>query len=312
MRTDNFYTELKKTLAERRDIVLTSYPLVYKNGSYEFLRIAHRDVSPSDKVLLIRAGIHGEEIAGPLSLLKYLPEIIARAHDAGLKLIVYPLGNPSGFDRGTRYNIDNDKGDAGNGDFMRYELEDGAMVDDLAQTPHEKVKRWLWSSDPSLNAHLPLETRLMQDLLKKDPLKQVVGVLDLHQDYITETDKPAAYHYSFGNLSAYKTIIKNVEAIVPILRNTPIGAGFGAPLNADGSISREVPESSLIMSDSDGFIVRHDGSLPDLFYHLGTPYCVTVETTGKTPIKEAIEVNRIWMEGCIALCAKYRTDEITN
>ena len=43
--------------------------------------------------------------------LEYLTEIFERAHEAGIKLIVYPLGNPSGFDRGTRYNIDNDKGD---------------------------------------------------------------------------------------------------------------------------------------------------------------------------------------------------------
>lgn len=308
MKTDNFYTELKRVISGKQDIVLASYPLNYKNGSYEFLRIASRDISPSDKIFLIRAGIHGEEIAGPLSLLKYLPEIIDKAHAAGLKLIVYPLGNPSGFDRGSRYNIDNDKGDAGNGDFMRYELEDGTMTDDLGQTPHEKVKRWLWSSDPSLQAHLPFETRLMQDVLKKDPLSRVVGALDLHQDYITETDKAAAYHYSFGDLSVYKSIIQNVETIVPIFRTTPIGAGFGVPLLADGSISREVPETALIVSDADGFIIRHDGSLPDLFYHLGTPYCVTVETTGKTPIEKAIEVNRAWMEGFISLCALYNSN----
>lgn len=305
MNTSDFYSELKRTLAESQDIVLTSYPLVYHSGSYEFLRIASRDIGSHDKVLLIRAGIHGEEIAGPLSLLKYLSEIFDRAHEAGLKLIVYPLGNPSGFDRGTRYNSDNDKGDAGNGDFMRYELEDGTITDDLGKTPHEKVKQWFWSSDPTLNVHLPLETQIMQDLLKKDPLPQVVGALDLHQDYITETDKPAAYHYSFGTLSVYKDIIQNVGNIVPLFRNTPIGAGFGVPLLADGSISKEIPESALIVSDDDGFIVRHDGSLPDLFYHLGTPYCVTVETTGKTPLEKAIGVNRVWLLGFVGLCAGY-------
>jgi hypothetical protein len=35
--------------------------------------------------------------------------------------------------------------------------------------------------------------------------------------------------------------------------------------------------------DGDGFIVRHDGSLPDLLYRLGAKYCVTAETTGATP-----------------------------
>jgi len=299
MNSKEYLAELRSKLADRRDVEFSSEPLRYAKGEYEFVRIASRPIGPTDKVLLLRAGLHGEEIAGPLSLLEYGREIFDHAAARAVKLIVYPLANPSGFEHGTRYNVDGDRGDAGNGDFLRYELADGTLVDDLKSG--NEFKRWFWSSDPVVKAHLPLETRVMQRKFKSEPLDRIAAVVDLHQDFITPDVSAAAYHYAFGDLSAYAPIIKDVASVVPLLRNTPIGAGFYAKLTESGVSVSEVPESEKLISDENGLIVRHDGSLPDLMYRLGTKNCVTVETTGATPLIKAIEVNRIWIRGIIDL-----------
>jgi len=288
MTAKEFYNILSKKIKNRRDIVIEKYKLRYKNGVYEFLKVVSKGIKPKDKIIIIRAGIHGEEIAGPLTILNHVNKIIDYAHERNIKIIIYPLGNPSGFEIGARYSIDNvlSKSSDVNNDFLRYELEDGKRMDDIQDS--NAFKSWYWSSDKKLGLKLTLENGLMHRLLKKDFLAQVVAVLDLHQDYITENVGPAAYHYSYGDLSAYKKIIEKIKKIAPILKNKYIGAG----------------EESPMKSDENGFIVRHDGTLTDLFYRLGAKYSVTVETTGATPINEACKVNLIWIFGLIDLITR--------
>lgn len=292
MTAKEFYNSLFKKIKNRRDIIIAKYKLRYKNGVYEFLKIISKGIKPKDKIILIRVGIHGEEIAGPLTILNYINKIIDCAHKRNIKVIIYPLGNPSGFEIGARYSVGNvlSKSSDVNNDFLRYELEDGKIVDDIKGS--NKFKNWYWSSDKKLGLKLTLENRLMHRLLKKDFLVQVVAVIDLHQDYITENVGPAAYHYSYGDLSVYKKIIEKIKKIVPILKNKYISAG----------------EDSSMKSDENGFIVRHDGSLTDLFYRLGAKYSVTVETTGATPIKKAYRVNLIWIFGIIDLITKLKNN----
>lgn len=289
MKSAIFYKKLFKSLEGRKDIVLKRDRLHYKNGDFDFLKISSKDICPRDKVIMICAGIHGEEVSGPLTILKYINKIVDYAHKNGLKLIIYPLVNPSGFERRSRYNIDGDDGDFGNSDFLRYELENGKMIDDLKGGGD--FKKWYWSSDKKIKARLPLETKLLHRLLKQDPLRQVVGAIDLHQDYITPIKLPAAYHYSYGSLDAYNNIIKKLQEILPILKNKNIGAGY---------------DGDALKSDKKGFIVRYDGSWPDLMQRLGTKYCITAETTGKTPINIACKINLIWIFGIIDLAAAKR------
>jgi len=287
MTAKEFYNILFKKIKDRRDIKIKKYKLRYKNGAYEFFKIISKRIKPKDKIILIRAGIHGEEIAGPLTILNYINRIIDYAHKRNIKVIIYPLGNPSGFEIGARYSTDNvlSKSSDVNNDFLRYELEDGKIVDDIQGG--NKFKNWHWSSDKKLGLKLALENELMHRLLKKDPLVQVVAVIDLHQDYITENVGSAAYYYSYGNLASYKKIIEKIKKIVPILKNKYISAGEPSPMK----------------SDENGLIVRHDGSLTDLFYRLGAKYSVTVETIGVTPIKKACKVNLIWIFGILDLIA---------
>jgi hypothetical protein len=288
MMTANLFEQtIRKALKNRTDLTIESKNLSYATGEFEVLRIASKQILPTDRLLLIRAGIHGDEIAGPLSVLEYCDAWFTKAHNLGIKIILYPLGNPSGFEMGTRYNGDGDRGDAGNGDFLRYELMDGTIVDDLGIKSDQPFKEWTWSSDPRLNVHLPLETQAMHEWLSHDPLSQVVACIDLHQDYLTPNTGPGAYAYTFGDTSVYKPIIEQIKQIVPVFCDQAFDAGF--------------QNEQKMTTDALGCIERHDGSLTDLLSRMGAKHSITVETMGETPIEEAMEVNRMWVEGVMEM-----------
>ncbi len=299
MTAEKYYQSLEAILANRSDFEIKFYKLAYRRGDYRFCRLASKGIKKNDKVILIRAGIHGDEISGPLSLLKYFNEIADYVHGLGLKLIIYPLGNPSGFEKGLRYNIDNDKGAAGNNDFLRYELGDGTLADDIKSGV--KFKHWFWSSEQKLKIALAKETKLMHRLLRSDPLKQIVACLDLHQDYITPVAPAACYHYAFGNLNCYRKIISQLKKEILVWGNQVIGAGYNVLLDKTGKVKSKKLSDDAMVSDASGFIKRHDGTLPDLFWRLGAKYCVTSETTGATPMEIAMKVNLIWIKGLAEL-----------
>src|SRR6185436_1963931 len=88
------------------------------------------------KRVLITAGFHGEEPAGPLTLATHFGKIAAYAKKRRVGLTVFPCINPSGFELGTRYNASDEKP---NNDFMRYRLDDGTTVGELyGRHPHFK------------------------------------------------------------------------------------------------------------------------------------------------------------------------------
>jgi predicted deacylase len=279
---------IEKLAAFRRDIELKRHRLNHGTFEYDFYRIASRGIKLSDKLMLIRAGIHGDEVSGPLTILQYFNRIFDIAHHRGIKLIIYPLGNPAGFEAKTRYSGDNGREPSANNDFVRYEVEKGILKDDIRSGA--RFKRWYWSSDRRLNQELPPETGLMHALLKQEPLESIVAALDLHQDYITPIKRAAAYHYAFGDLPVYSRIVEAVDKIVPVAANRVISAG----------------QKSGMRTNRQGFIVRHDGTLGDLMHRLGVSHSVTPETSGKTPLEAACRVNWTWIKGLINLTAKKR------
>jgi hypothetical protein len=289
------------------DIEIHYYPLHYRRGDYRFPKIISREIGLSDRIVMIGAGVHANEIAGPLTFARHGRDIIRYAQSRGLRIICYPLRNPSGYGiPGKRYNIDSED-DAvvvGNNDFVRYRLPDGRIVDDLRGT--NIFTSWEWTSDPQFHVPLPSETRLMHDLLRQDPLGSVQAVVDLHQDWITKGAPPLAYHYAFGDVAVYQPIVREIEKLVPIARHRRIGAGYRG-LAADGRPTRESPEQAL-SSDDNGFICRHDGTWTDLLFRIGESqgrriHCVTPETTGATPLEIACQVNLIWIYGIMDLVA---------
>jgi len=286
MRAKTFNQKLVRLLKAREDIIVQSFKLDYKNKRFELLKIKSENISKEDKIVMISSGFHGNEKAGPLTILKKANKIINYCHKNGLKIIIYPLINPSGFENNTRYNMDNDRGDAGNNDFMRYELSDGKIVDDLGAS--KKFKKWYWSSDKKIKTRLPRETKLLHKLFKKDPLKQIVAAIDLHQDPPADNQKGIfAYQYSFKNKKLLKGISEKISKIVPTLKNRKIDTGFIL--------------KAKLKTDKNGFIVRHDGSITDLMYRFGTKHPIAVETSTTTPLDTAILVNLTWILNIVDL-----------
>ena len=60
---------------------------------------------------------------------------------------------------------------------------------------------------------------------------------------------------------------------------------------------------AAMRSDDRGFIVRHDGSFSDFFQLVGAAHSIAPETSGTTPMAQAMQVNRIWLTGIIDLVA---------
>ena len=285
MKAKAYITKCINIVESRNDVVWSVYPLHYKAWIFKLLKIQSKNITPKDKVMLITSWIHGEEIAGPLSLLSYLNRIITLIHHHGYKVIIYPLTNPSGFEHGTRMNIDDDSWTCGNNDFLRYLLPNGNIVDEIGEK-QKHTKRYR-SSDPILKQKLPVETLMLHKCLKQDVCNYIVVSIDLHQDYIKKELWICAYQYSFGDFILYDPIIHELEKYIPLLSNSMINSWF-------------MVQEHTVTNDH-WFIIRHDGSITDLMWRLGVPYTVAVETTGQTPLPLAKKINRLWIKWLVLL-----------
>jgi hypothetical protein len=224
---------------------------------------------PGSRWLVITSGFHGEEPAGPLTLAESFGEIAdyARARDVGLR--VYPCINPSGFEVGTRYNR---SGERPNNDFLRYEVAPGTWKGELARG--EPFLRWV------LYDGGPKETRAVRGDVERFP--PPAAALDIHQDNYLST--AATYAYTFGDSAAYRPLMEAAAKHVTVIRN------------------QRVDEHHV--TDADGLIASHDGSVTDYFMRKGVPYTAALETTTRTPLASCHAVNLIWIRGFIDLAAR--------
>ena len=238
------------------------------NASYPLLTAT----VPGRQSVLVTAGFHGDEKAGPLTLLQHAPEIVAyaRARDIGLR--IYPCINPSGFEAHTRYNL---SGERPNNDFLEYEVEPGRWKGELRKgEPH---LRWAPSRA------VAKETAALRKSLAALPLPS--ASLDLHQDNFIHG--ALFYVYVFGDRNAYRPLLARSGAKVPILRDTVVDSGH--------------EPGTDVMAEADGAIECHDGSITDHYHRAGVPYVAAVETTTETPAETADEINLIWIYGFIDL-----------
>ncbi|MFN7134507.1 MAG: hypothetical protein ACK4N5_20680 [Myxococcales bacterium] len=252
----------------------TYRPLVAEMGEYGVVHDFGREYpllwlrTEGTRRLVITAGFHGEEPAGPLTMLERMPEILAYAAERRVGLSIYPCLNPTGFEDGTRYNR---KGEKPNNDFLRYEVAPGVFKGELA--PGEKCDRWrLYDGGPE-------ETRLLRAELERHPAPD--AALDVHQDRYT----PGAwtYAYTFGPKPAYGALMDACARHVKV------------------AAKQKVDEVNV--TDALGLVEYNDGSITDYYMRRGVRFTAALETTTDTPMPLCHEVNLIWVKGFIDLAA---------
>jgi hypothetical protein len=231
--------------------------------------------SPGARTVLLTAGFHGDEKAGPLTLLEHVAEIVGYAAERGVGLAIYPCINPSGFEAHTRYNV---SGERPNNDFLRYELSPGVWRGELRDG--EKFLRIA----PAVDG-LPKETAALARELDRLPLP--AASLDLHQDNFIHGS--LFYAYVFGDLANYRPLMARAGSLVPVLRSSIVDSGH--------------EPGSDVRADPEGFIICPDGSITDKYHRAGVPLVAAIETTTETPGPLADEINLIWIRGFIDLCA---------
>lgn len=246
---------------------LTEYGAVREDGrSWPLLRLS----TPGPRWLLVTAGFHGEEQAGPLTLLERMGEVADHARARGVGLLVYPCVNPSGFEAATRYNA---SGERPNNDFMRY--QDGAGSPRGELFPGESDLPW------TLFDGGPQETRALRTDLAHRPAPN--AALDLHQD--AHLPGGWTYAYTFGNKDDFRPLVEASRA------------------HARTAAGKRVDDVHRLSTDGDGLIEFRDGSITDWCFRRGARWTVALETTLQLPLEQCHEVNAIWLRGLIDLVA---------
>jgi hypothetical protein len=210
-----------------------------------------------DPKMLILAGFHGEEKAGPYAILKWLSDCdlsIFRRVD----LSFIPIVNPLGFKKGVRYSV---QGERNNQGFCHSE---GAN----ACKPGEKRSREgeiLYSNIDSL---LPLT---------KD------GYLSLHEDALLKE----YYVYTFDKRRR-NPLTKGLLSI--------LGKHFPKPLNGLTTNGLTPEQMETYVGETGTMVVNgwvnhrklHDGSLEDFLYHANVPRIAVSETPGLYTLKRRV------------------------
>jgi len=249
-----------------RGIELTEYAVVEELGRpFPLVRLGTKGTHHC----LITAGFHGEEPAGPMSVLTHLEEVIDYARSRDVALTIYPCVNPSGFEGGHRYNA---SGEEPNNDFIRYEKTPGVVKEemDVGETFH----RWFMFDGG------PKETRALRDDVVKRPVPY--AALDLHQD--AWVDAAIHYAYYFDPKQPFVELMQKGADLVPI--------------------GRHVVVHDHHVTDEHGLLVHHDGSITDYFHRKGVKWTGVLETSTATEQERSWAINMLWMKAFIDFTAE--------
>jgi hypothetical protein len=253
---------------------VADYGAVVEAGREYALVSATGGAADGAPAVVVTAGFHGDEKAGPLTLLDHAAQLFGEARDRGVTLHLYPCVNPSGFEANTRYNVG---GQRPNNDFLRYEIAPGVWRGELHAG--ETARAWR-AFDGG-----PRETVALARELARWPAP--AAALDLHQDNFIHGC--VFYSYVFGDRGPYRPLQARSGALMAVLRSSLVDSGF--------------EPGSDVHADAEGFIETHDGSITDHFHRAGVPYTAAIETTTDTPRALADEINLIWIRGFIDLAA---------
>lgn len=260
------YADYSTRFLQHRDVAeVASFAQVVEGGVPYPLLTAR---TPGRRTLLITSGFHGDETAGPLTLLLHLPDIAAYARARDVGLVIYPCLNPSGFEDGTRYNRSQE---CPNNDFLRYEIRPGEWVGELGKgQPFLRHRVFLGG---------PKETRALCGQLEALPAPD--AALDIHQD--PWLGGAVSYAYTFGANTPFLPLLEATDRLLSVVTDT------------------EVDDD--VRTDGDGLIALHDGSVTDYFYRRNVPLTAALETTTHAPMDRCHQVNLIWIKGFIDLVA---------
>lgn len=92
------YLEKLESVCQKRNIEL------HEIGKINLLPIYKIVLNPTGrKVVVFSAGIHGDEIAGPWSIIDFLKQYDFQRYP-NIKIIIFPVASPTAFDKRKRYN----------------------------------------------------------------------------------------------------------------------------------------------------------------------------------------------------------------
>jgi hypothetical protein len=94
------YINRLKEACKKRKWVVKGIGRTGKKKEYEMFCVTNNPSKYVKKVCFL-AGMHGDEIAGPWAVIKFIEKFDARKFGK-IKITIFPVGNPSGFDKGKR------------------------------------------------------------------------------------------------------------------------------------------------------------------------------------------------------------------
>lgn len=97
------YIQEVKEVCKNKNYKITKIGVIGKKKEFPMYKIIINQKSPK-RTICFSAGIHGEEIAGPWAVLKFL-QIFDSKKFKNLKIIIFPVASPSAFYKQKRYDF---------------------------------------------------------------------------------------------------------------------------------------------------------------------------------------------------------------
>lgn len=93
-----------KEICKKKKFKLKLIGYVGFKKEFPIFSVIINDIKRPKRTIVFSAGIHGEEPTGPFAILKFLEDFNLNRYK-NIKIIIFPVANPHGFDRGIRRNF---------------------------------------------------------------------------------------------------------------------------------------------------------------------------------------------------------------
>lgn len=298
----DFIQEIKGKLQKRRCCKFTKYGTIKEKGvSYPLYKIQSEKIAKKDKILVITTGFHGEEPQGPITIQNHEERILNYANEKGVKIIIYPCINPSGFEYNKRYNL-SDK--SPNNYFIYYKIKPKIFASEIPY--RTKFEKYIEMDKTKLRKQMPKESLLLIKDLKKSLInKKPIAILDMHQD--DETPKNTHYMIIAGEKrKEYQKIMQKAGKYVRILKNISLSQSSTTIYGIKSPKELQKKIQKAYQLDEKGIITIHDGTITDFLYRKGAKHAVAIETDIKMSPKTAQKINLLWIKEMIDFISRER------